>query len=150
MTTSMPTDISGDAPPVRPLPLVHRAFGEPRFPTDADVAALAFAADGTLWSIDEAGLLRHWSPEGKPLARHFLSDLEMLWCFSPGAALLASGNDDLILWDVLTGQLVNRIAQPSWVTAVAVDATRRTLARWGDARAGRLSDAAPPPFLRQA
>ena len=30
---------------------------------------------------------------------HSLSDLETLWCFSPGARLLASGNDDLLLWD---------------------------------------------------
>ena len=61
-------------------------------------------------SIDEAGVLRHWAADGQLLARHFLSDLETLWCFSPGAKLLASGNDDLLLWDVADGQLVNRIA----------------------------------------
>ena len=60
-------------------------FGEPRFHTDGDIAAIAFATDGSLFSIDEAGLLRHWAADGRLLARHFLSDLETLWCFSPNA-----------------------------------------------------------------
>ena len=79
-TTQTPPDARLGA-----LPLVHRVFGEPRFHTDGDVAAVAFAADGSLWSIDEAGLLRHWAADGKVLGRHFLSDLETLWCFSPDA-----------------------------------------------------------------
>src|ERR1700755_1186425 len=103
--TPMHTD---DAVPIRPSPLVKRVFGEPRFHPDGDIAAIAFGADGTVFSIDEAGLLRHWAADGKLLGRHFLSDLEPLWCFSPGAKVLASGHDDLILWDVATGQLVSR------------------------------------------
>src|SRR5438874_8941671 len=115
-----------DAPAApRPSPLVHRVFGEPRFHTDGDIAGIAFAADGSLYSIDEAGLLRHWAADGKLLARHFLSDLETLWCFGPGAKLLASGNDDLLLWNVADGQLLRRIEQDSWVTAVAFSADGR-------------------------
>src|SRR5947208_13683028 len=90
----------GEADPVRPSPLVKRVFGEPRFHTEGDIAAVAFAADGTLFSIDEAGVLRHWAADGRLLARHFLSDLETLWGFNPNATVLASGNDDLILWNV--------------------------------------------------
>src|SRR5215211_1772721 len=119
MATPVPTDVPHDPAPLTPSPLIHRQFGEPRFHTDGDVAALAFAPDSTLWSIDEGGLLQHWSIEGKLLARHYLSDIETLWVFGPEARLLASANDDLILWDVTTGALVNRIAQSSWVTAVA-------------------------------
>jgi hypothetical protein len=91
MSTPAPTHMPNNAT-IRPLPLVHKIFGEPRFHTDGDVAAVAFAADGTLWSIDDAGLLQHWSADGKVLGRNFLSDLETLWVFSPGAKLLASGS----------------------------------------------------------
>src|SRR4051794_22812234 len=149
MSLPVRTDIPNDTTPVRPPPLVYKVFGEPRFHTDGDVAAIAFGPDGTLWSIDEAGLLRHWSADGKVLARHFLSDLETLWRFSPNAKLLASGNDDLILWDVATGQLVNRIAQPSWVTAVAFSAEGRTLASGHDDGTVRFWDVATQKFLGQ-
>src|SRR5262245_2952751 len=119
MSTPAPTVSTDDARLPSPSPLVHRVFGEPRFHTDGDIAAIAFAADGSLYSIDEAGLLRHWAADGKLLGRAFLSDLETLWVFSPGAKLLASGNDDLLLWDVVSGQLIHRIQQESWVTAIA-------------------------------
>lgn len=132
MSTPVSTPPTDDEVPIRPSPLVQRVFGEPRFHTDGDIAAVAFAADGTVFSIDEAGLLRHWAADGKLLGRHFLSDLETLWCFAPNAKVLASGNDDLILWDVTTGQLLCRIEQPTeepaWITALAFSADGRTVA----------------------
>ena len=147
MSTPATTDRTDESTPVRPSPLVHRVFGEPRFHTDGDVAAVAFAADGTLYSIDEAGVLRHWSADGRVLARHFLSDLETLWCFGPGAKVLASGNDDLLLWDVPTGQLVNRIEQDSWVTAVAFSADGRTVASGHDDGKVKFWDVATHKYL---
>jgi WD40 repeat protein len=141
MSTPVTTQSPDDAR-LGPLPLVHRVFGESRFHTDGDVAAVAFAADGTLWSIDDFGLLQHWSADGRMLGRHFLSDIETLWSFSPDARFLASGNDDLILWDVASGQLVNRIAQSSWVTALAFSADGRTLATGHDDGVVRHWDAA--------
>ena len=60
MSTPATTAQLDETATVRPSPLVHRVFGEPRFHTDGDIAAVAFAADGSLYSIDEAGLLRHW------------------------------------------------------------------------------------------
>ncbi len=127
-TTTHPEDTT----PVRPSPLVNRVFGEPQFHTDGDIAGIAFATDGSLFSIDESGVLWHWASDGELLARRFLSDLETLWCFGPRAKLLASGNDDLLLWDVNTGQLVNRIEQrgeeEAWVTAIAFSADGGTVA----------------------
>lgn len=119
MSTPAQTDPAETGPDVRPSPLVMRTYGEPCFHSDGEVAAIAFAADGTLWSIDETGILQHWSAQGKPLKRTYLSDLETLWCFAPKARLLASCNDDLLIWDVAEGQLLKRIEQPCWVTALA-------------------------------
>ena len=145
MSTPVPTHTPEDAG-ISTLPLVHKVFGESRFHTDGDISAVAFATDGTLWSIDEAGLLQHWTADGIALSRYFLSDLETLWAFSPGAKLLASGNDDLILWDVASGQLVNRIAQSSWVTTVGFSADGRMLATGHDDGMVRFWDAATQKF----
>ncbi|MCU0702894.1 MAG: WD40 repeat domain-containing protein [Fimbriiglobus sp.] len=120
--------------------VVSRTFGDPRFHTDAEIAAVAFAADGTAWSVDEAGLLRHWTADGQCLGRAFLSDLETLWVFSGDASLLASGNDDLLLWNTAEGQLLARIPQPNWVTAVAFSPDGRTVASGHDDGSVRFWD----------
>ena len=144
MATPVPT-ASTDA--VKPSPLVSRVFGEPRFHSDGDIAALAFVADGSLRSIDEAGILRHWSADGKLLARFFLSDLETVWCFGPNGKLLASGNDDLLLWDAASGQLLCRLQQASWVTAVAFSPEGRTFASGHDDGTVRFWDSATQRHL---
>ena len=53
-----------------------RSTGEPRFHTDSELAALAYSANGLLWSIEEAGWLRCWSGDGRQLRQVLLSDLE--------------------------------------------------------------------------
>lgn len=147
MSPPQPATPHDEHAPVRPSPLVHRVFGEPRFHTDADIAAVRFAADGTLLSVDEAGVLRHWSADGRPLARYFLSDLETLWCFSPDAALLASGNTDLMLWSTADGQLIRRLGQDSWLTAIAFSPDGLTIACGHDDGRLRFWDAATQRFL---
>ena len=97
-----------------------RIFGEPHLLTDGDLALLAFAPDGSLWSLEEPGVLRHWTAAGKPVETHALSDLETLWAFSRDARVLASGSDDLTLWDTSSGHILTALAQESWVTALAV------------------------------
>ena len=128
--------------PVSPIPHVRKVFGEPRFHTDGDVAALAFVPDGTLRSVDETGVLRHWAVDGKPTARFFLSDLETLWAFGPTATVLASGNDDLLFWDGADGQLLAKLPQPAWVTALAYSGDGRTLASGHDNGLVRFWDVA--------
>lgn len=139
MTTKTPTVLT-NVP--RPTPLVAQTFGEPRFHTEGDAAALAFKQDGTLLSVDDSGVLRHWSPDGGTLRRFFLSDLETLWCFAPNALLLASGNDDLMIWDAADGQLIARIRQESWLTALAFSPDGRTLASGHDDGMVRFWDVA--------
>lgn len=115
-----------------PRATVMRTFGEPRFHTDSELAALAYAADGTLWSIEEAGWLRQWTDTGKQLSQRFLSDLETLWLFSQDAATLASASDDLILWNCADGSQIASIQQLSWVTAVAFNPDKTTIATGHD------------------
>ena len=89
--------------------------------TDSDLIALAFAPDGTLWSMEETGVLRHWDVHlQRQLEWHTLSDLENLWTFNSDARLLASATDELSLWDVASGRLQGVLPQPSWVTALAL------------------------------
>ena len=82
-------------------------IGEPQLHTDGDVAGLAFAADGSLWSIEETGIVRQWNaPSGQQLDWQWLSDLETLWVFSSDARLLVSASDDLTLWDASSGAVL--------------------------------------------
>lgn len=141
MMTARPPVAELVAEETKVSPLIARTFGQPRFHADGDIAAVAFAADGTVWAADETGVLRHWAADGTPLKRSFLSDLETQWRFGPGAELLVSGNDDLLVWDTAEGQLLCRIKQDSWVTALAVHPDGRTVATGHDDGKVRLWDA---------
>jgi WD40 repeat protein len=112
--------------------LIARTYGQPHWHSDGDLLAMAYADDGTLWSVDEPGTLRQWDKSGRLLNRRFLSDIETLWVFGPQARLLASASDDLHVWDVAKGTDVAIIGQPSWVTAVAFHPTKRQVATGHD------------------
>jgi WD40 repeat protein len=98
----------------------HRVFGSRPFHTDGELLALAFAADGTLWSVEEPGTLRQWDVAGqRPLAVHALDDPATWWTFSAGARRVAAGSDELSVWDVATGEFRFGRPMPAWVTAIA-------------------------------
>jgi WD40 repeat protein len=120
--------------------LVTRTFGHPHWHADGDLLAMAFAPDGTLWTVEEPGVVRQWDAGGKPLARVAVSEVETLWTFSPGARYVAAGSDDLTVWDVAARKQVAQIPQPSWVTAVAFHPTRRLVATGHDDGTVRLWD----------
>jgi WD40 repeat protein len=97
-----------------------RVFGGHPFRTDGDLLALAFTADGALWSVEDPGLVRHWDPNTRQqLAFHALNEAATIWSFSPGARQVAAASDEVSVWEVSTGQLQATWSQPSWVTAVA-------------------------------
>src|SRR4051812_12952015 len=75
---------------------INRIFGALPFHTDGAPQVLAFGSDGSLWSVEEPGVLRRWdASSGRQLEWRFLSDLETLWSFSADARLLASANKDV-------------------------------------------------------
>src|SRR5713101_4316737 len=93
-----------------------QVFGDAHLHSDGDLLAVAFAVDGSLWSVEEPGVLRRWNPlTGAQRQWHSLSDLETLWGFSSDGRLLASASSDLTLWDTVAGQMLTTVPQPSWV-----------------------------------
>jgi WD40 repeat protein len=120
-----------------PPAFVDRTYGEPLFHTETEVLALRYAPDETLWTIEEAGILRHWAPDGRLLEREFLSDVEDVWAFNRDATLLASGTSEIALWDTAQADELARADAESWVTALAFSPDNTILAAGHDD--GRVS-----------
>jgi WD40 repeat protein len=120
-----------------PPAFVDRTYGEPLFHTESEVLALQYAPDDTLWTVEEAGVLRHWAADGRLLEREFLSDVEDLWVFNGDASLLASGTNEIALWDTVGTVELGRVDAESWVTALAFSPDNSVLAAGHDD--GRVS-----------
>ncbi|MCE9532361.1 MAG: hypothetical protein K8T89_14755 [Planctomycetes bacterium] len=125
-----------------PPPFVDRTYGEPLFHTESEVCGLCYAADDTLWSIEESGLLRQWSRDGRLLSRSFLTDLETIWAFNADATMLASASNDLVVWDIAGTQAIHRFPVDSWVMALAFSQDGKQLASGHDDGTIRLWDVA--------
>jgi len=101
-------------------PFRPRVFGARPFHTDGELLALRFAADGSLWSVEEPGLLRHWDLNARQqIGWHELGDPAAVWSFSASAHYVAAGSDELCLWETGNGELLACWPQASWVTALA-------------------------------
>src|SRR5207248_3094650 len=135
--------------PPNALPLAQ-VFGDPHLHLDGDMLGMTFAPAGTLWTVEEPGLLRHWDPAAaKQLEWQSLSDLETLWCFSNDARILASASYDLSFWDTSSGQVLTAVPQPSWVTAMTFHPDPAILATGHDDGVVRLWDAAGHHLVRE-
>lgn len=126
----------------RPLPpAVVRVIGDLRFRLDGELLALCYAPDGTVWTVEDPGVLRQWQAQsGQQLAEHSLAELEVVWAFSPDARLVASASDDISIWEVATGRPITTLNQPSWVTVHAFRADGRVLVTGHDDGTLRLWD----------
>jgi WD40 repeat protein len=100
---------------------VVRVLGDPRFRLDGALLALHVDWDGTVWSVEEPGVLRNWTVDtGREHSHLALSEFEMCWAFSGDGRLVASAADDWSLWDAATGALLLTQPQTSWVNALAL------------------------------
>ncbi len=118
-----------------------RVFGVRPFHTDGELLALRFAPDGSLWSVEEPGVLRHWDVNGRrQIGWHELSDPAGLWCFSAAAHYVAAGSDEVCLWETRDGEQLACWPQASWVTALAFQAGGLLLASGHDDGVVRLWD----------
>lgn len=111
---------------------VDRTYGEPLFHTESEVLAVRYASDDTLWTVEEAGVLRHWTPDGRLLDRSFLSDVEDVWEFNADASFLVSGTNEIALWKTAKAIELARATADSWVTAFAFSPDGQTLASGHD------------------
>ena len=136
--------------PTAPMSYVARVFGAHPFHTDGDLLALGFAADGSLWSVEEPGVVRRWDLDGRrQLGWHHLEELATLWAFSPGARYLVSASDDLSVWETAAGDLAASWPQACWVTAVAFSPDENVLAAGYDDGAVRLWDWRKQQLIRE-
>jgi WD40 repeat protein len=106
-------------PPLSP-PEPPRVFGAPVLHTEADLLALGIAADGTLWSVEEPGLLRQWSlATRRQVSERALDEAATVWAFNWAARLLASGSSEVDVWEISSGDRLVGWSVGSWVTALA-------------------------------
>lgn len=120
---------------------VLRRFGARPYLTGGDVLALAFAADGTLLSVEEPGVVRSWNLSTQQQTGFFdLEDPATLWALNPAAAVAVAGSDELQAWDLKTGNLVAGWPQASWVSAVSMSPDGKIIATGHDDGFIRLWD----------
>ncbi len=129
---------------------VVRVLGDPRFRLEGTLLALWPHWNGTVWSVEEPGILRQWnSKEGRELQHQRLSDLEMLWALGGNTPELASAADDLTFWNAATGTSIHTTRQPSWVTALSFRTDGSVLATGHDDGRVRLWDTGSASLIRE-
>jgi WD40 repeat protein len=110
-----------------------RIFGAPTLHTENDLLALGIAADGTLWSVEEPGLLRQWSlGTRRQLNQWTLDELATVWTFNWAGRLLASASDEVAVWEISSGEQLSGWPARTWVTALAFQPGAAVLAAGHD------------------
>lgn len=108
-------------------------LGDFRGRIDADLAALCFAADGSLMGVDEAGTFRRWDGATLELVESTaVGDGETAWTFSRDGKWLAGGGDSLSVWNVQSSPKSIKTIEVGWVVSLAFSSSREVLAVGGD------------------
>lgn len=139
-SATMPPNSSSDA----------LVYGDPHLHVNGEVLALAYDAEGMLWSVEDTGLLRKWDTKtGSSVVSHSLSDLETVWRFGVNAQFLASASDDVSIWETKSGRLMAALPQPAWVSALAFHPSQMILATGHEDGSVRLWDIKKARMLRE-
>lgn len=119
-------------PPLSP-PEPPRVFGAPALYTENDLLALGVAADGTVWSVEEPGLLRQWDLATRRQKNQWMLDeAATVWAFNWAGRLLASGSSEVDVWEISSGESLVGWTADSWVTALAFQPFKPVLATGHD------------------
>jgi WD40 repeat protein len=107
-------------PAVAESPRPRRVFGARPFHVDGDLLALAFGADGSLWSVEDPGVLRRWDPATRRQRDwRALDEPATVWAFSGDARFVAAASNEITVWETETGEARAAWPAPVWVTAMA-------------------------------
>jgi WD40 repeat protein len=127
-----------------------RVFGAPILHTENDLLALGIAADGSLWSVEEPGLLRQWSlATRRQISEKPLDEAATVWAFNWACRLLASGSSEVDVWEVSSGEQLTGWPAESWVTALAFQPGAPLLATGHDDGIVRVWDWADRNLLHE-
>jgi WD40 repeat protein len=112
-----------------------RVFGAPTLSTESELLALGMAIDGSLWSIEEPGLMRQWNlATRRQRGQHPLDELATVWAFNWAGRLAASASNEVAIWEVYSGDQLAAWPAPAgkWVTALAFQPGAAVLASGHD------------------
>lgn len=154
MSSALPPLPLGD-----PLLFVRRTYGSSSLCGEGDMLAFAFNAEGHLWSLEEPGILRRWDLQAQEeLEALSLEELASLWQIDSQARLLAGASDEIILWELPSGDETARFPavpaatrpgevpsdEPNFVTALAFHPEGKIVAAGYDDGVIRIWDLAKP------
>jgi WD40 repeat protein len=125
-------DMSSTAIPFSPSQQ-PRSFGGQLLHTDGDLLALGFASDGSLWSVEEPAVLRHWNINNRrQIDWVSLDELGTLWTFNQDCSLLAVASDEVGIWRVQDTEQIMGWSLSSWCTALCFQPAGQLLATGHD------------------
>ncbi len=136
-------------PPLCPAE-APRSFGAPTLHTEGELLALGITSEGVLWSIEEPKELRSWDlATRRQLSSRPLDAEATLWAFNWAGRLVASGSDEVTVYECASGDVLASWPADPWVTALAFQPGAAVLATGHDDGSARVWDWGEPKVLHE-
>src|SRR5262245_55104224 len=128
-----------------------RSFGAPTLHTDGELLALGITSEGILWSIEEPNELRSWdlATRRQLSSRPLEEGPATLWAFNWAARLLASGSDEVTVYECASGDELATWSPGAYVTALSFQPGAAILATGHDDGHVRVWDWTKGRIIRQ-